>query len=363
MNASMTIRKRKTTQDRPWVKARRLCALSLALMCLLALWGAPVAQAAQPASVTLTLQQHFTASGSSTPAKDIFTYQLTPNSASNPMPAGSALRGFTLAVEGNADASIGPFIFDEPGIYSYELSCITASDANLRCDQAIYTITIYVKGDLSAYVIVSTQDGTKTPAVEFDQSYQVLPSDPTVMVDPPVVKTISGDVPAKDGTFTFRLSAEDPSSPMPAESNDGVKIIRITGAGQADFGDWTYTHDGTYRYTVFEVNDALPGYIYDTTIYTIIDRVQDVDGQLVVNRTVVNGEGKQLTSLPLTLPFNNRYASPDKGIFGGGKTSGGLPKTGDIISLASILAPILIGVGLMIILPYLRRRRQEESSH
>lgn len=97
--------------------------------------------------------------------------------------------------------------------------------------------------------------------------------------DPPVKKTISG-TPSEDGTFTFKLEAENKSNPMPDGSNDGVKLMTIMGAGEEDFGTWSYTEFGSYHYTVSEANNDESGYTYDTTVYTITDIVTDVGGQL-----------------------------------------------------------------------------------
>jgi pilin isopeptide linkage protein len=170
------------------------------------------------------------------------------------------------------------------------------------------------------------------------------------MVDPPVVKTVSGD-PAKASTFTFRLTADKPTNPMPAGSKDGVKDLQITGSGKGEFGTWSYTAEGTYYYTVSEVNTGEKGYTYDTTVYTITDAVKAVDGQLVVTRVVTNGANKQVTSLS----FINTYTSGDGGNSdnggnsnGGGKPGSDGPKMGDDTNFTLYI--ILFGLGGLLVI-------------
>jgi pilin isopeptide linkage protein len=152
------------------------------------------------------------------------------------------------------------------------------------------------------------------------------------MVDPPVQKTVSGEPPA-NSEFTFQLKAGNPLNPMPAGSVNDIKTITITGAGQADFGAWAYTKEGTYYYTVSEVNGKVSGYTYDTTVYTFTDTVKAVDGQLAVTRVITNGAGKPVTNF---LTFINTYKASSSGGGGGeGGTGTGTgtgtngPKTGD----------------------------------
>ncbi|MDR0841500.1 MAG: hypothetical protein LBN26_09010, partial [Christensenellaceae bacterium] len=170
------------------------------------------------------------------------------------------------------------------------------------------------------------KSGGKTADLRFTHSFAPLPSDPLLMVDPPVQKTVSGE-PPENSEFTFQLKAGNPLNPMPAGSVNDIKTITITGAGQADFGVWAYTKEGTYYYTVSEVNGKVSGYTYDTTVYTFTDTVKAVDGQLAVTRVITNGAGKPITNF---LTFINTYKAPSSGDGGTGTGTGtNGPKTGD----------------------------------
>lgn len=131
-----------------------------------------------------------------------------------------------------------------------------------------------------------------------------ITSDPGVVEqDPPVKKIVTGN-PSQDGTFTFRLTAEDITEPMPSGSRGGVKEVTIRGAGTYEFGLWKYTEAGIYRYRITEVNTGEKGYIYDSTEYTLTDTVSYREGKLVLDSVITDDEGSEVSSII----FNNRYS-------------------------------------------------------
>ncbi|MGL6197423.1 MAG: Spy0128 family protein [Lachnospiraceae bacterium] len=274
------------------------------------------------------------------------------------MPAGSSGDTCTVIISGSVTVNLGTITYSKAGTYSYEIKqTVEKEQIGYTYDKQVYTVIVYAKdnGDgLKADVVVIKENGYKASVIEFVNVYAPLHSDPAVMVDPPVKKTVSGS-PSEDGTFTFKLEAEDPSNPMPSDSTDGVKLLTIVGSGTGDFGTWSYTEAGTYHYTVSEVNNAESGYTYDTTVYTITDSVKDVDGQLEVTRTVTNTDNKQVDSYD----FVNQYTSdPDRsGITGtsskpsgtSGNTKG--VKTGDDAN--PLLYLVLFLTGVMVLLAYI----------
>jgi pilin isopeptide linkage protein len=213
------------------------------------------------------------------------------------------------------------------------------------------------------------------------------------MVDPPVKKTVEGN-PGADSIFTFKLTARNASSPMPAGSKGGSKIVYVKGAGSAEFGTWSYDEAGVYYYTVSELNTGEKGYAYDTVVYTITDSVKAVNGQLVLSRVVTNALNKQVMSLifinkytnpgapppippsPLdpnpaaegapdsSSPPNPNEGDPMWGINGdgspGGKWRDGMPRTGDdgkpALYLAMLALGALLAIGAAMYLVVLRKR-------
>ena len=322
--------------------------IGLSLLCLINALFVPAAYAAGPGQVTLAVNQIFSVGGSSAPPSEIFAYRLEPKSASNPMPEGSGPDRYTFTVAGTKAARIGPISFREAGTYIYELNCVAGTDAGYTYDRQVYTIEIHVRDDLTVISIVYMSDGVKASDIVFAHAYGTLPSDPSRMVDPPVEKTVSGN-PKTASLFVFRLTAENLSNPMPDGSVKGVKSIQITGSGRGVFGTWSYTRGDVYRYTVSEVNAGIKGYTYDTTVYTITDTVEAVDGQLAVTRIITDSAGRQVTSLP----FVNAY----KASTGGGDN----PLTGDSSNPALWITLLAIS-GILVLFIALSGRKPKHHS-
>jgi len=306
-------------------RAGRLSALFLA--CLLCAAPARHAPAAMESAVTLTVKQVFTRTGTAAPPGETFRYILTPEREGNPMPGNGGAAGYAFSVTGNAKADLDPIRFTDAGEYGYEIRNIPAQMSGYAYDPEVYSLVVYIRDGLPPLVIIYTKGGGKASDIEFKHRYDadlgLIPSDPKLMADPPVVKTVSGS-PSAASVFSFRLTAGDRSNPMPAGSANGVKTLRITGAGRGEFGTWAYTAAGTYFYTISEVNTGVNGYTYDTAVYTITDTVRAVDGRLELTRVVTNEANRPVASCSF---INAYHGVPSGGGTGGSPGKG--PKTGD----------------------------------
>lgn len=306
---------------------KRLAAIVLMLMWLL---PATVC-AAGSVQVFVPVSQTFTKNPTTAIAGDTFTYALTRLNAMNPLPTGAVGNVYSFTVSGaSASQGVGPITYTAAGIYEYELKTeASGAVAGYAYDAKAYTVTVYVRetgAGFDAKVIIKQKGATKkVETAAFAHSYTAnKATNPSLMTDPPVEKLVSGDKPSSSSTFTFRLTARNASQPMPSGSANGVKTITITGSGKKDFGTWSYAAEGTYYYTVSEVNSGVPGYTYDTMVYTITDTVKAEKDQLVLTRVVTNNANKRVD----TCLFVNKYtASNSGGGSAGGGTSG--PKTGD----------------------------------
>jgi pilin isopeptide linkage protein len=82
-----------------------------------------------------------------------------------------------------------------------------------------------------------------------------------------------------------------------------------TGNGiEASFGEIKFEQAGTFKFTVAETKEALPGITYDETVYTLVVVVKDTDGKLVVDSTSYEVNGEKISADAAA--FNNPYA-PD----------------------------------------------------
>ena len=253
------------------------------------------------ADCPLIVSQVFETASSS--AEAAFTYRLVPMNPNNPMPADSTPEGYTFQITGSNSADIGLFNFTEQGVYHYELFHVCEQEEyGYICDKRAYKIEVYVDAALNVEYTVKNTDNIKVADIEFLNEYIISPSDPSLMADPPVVKTVAGN-PGINSAFIFKLEARDPSQPMPEGSINGVKTLAIEGTGQGEFGTWSYYEPGTYYYTVYELNTGESGYIYDNTVYTITDTVKEADGQLTLSRVVTNHLNRQVR----TFTFINTY--------------------------------------------------------
>jgi pilin isopeptide linkage protein len=273
--------------------------------------------------VTLYVDQAFIKNSTASDVNNEFTYDLISLDTGNPMPFGSLSSVYSFTAAGTSVKEVGPITFSNTGIYRYEIKGNASSPARgYSYDTQVYSVEVYVKrteDDLSAEIIVKKSDGNKVGGIKFENIYTPLASDPEIMVDPPVKKTVSGN-PSRTSSFTFSLTAKDRANPMPEGSVNGVKYMTIYGSGEEDFGTWKYIREGTYYYTISEVVFPDTGYTYDSSVYTITDVVKDADGQLVVIRTVTNGSNKQVESCTFINKYNGGGGS---GGGGGGSGSGG----------------------------------------
>ena len=315
----------------------------MAMLCLLGTGLIPTAQASGPQAVTLTITQVLDP-GPTMPSRQAFTYRLSSESPNAPMPSGSVDGNYEFALSGNMTIELGPLTFNSSGVYNYDLRGVTQAMEGYVLDYQVYSIRVTVSWDLKATVIVHDKAGYKVGELSFTQMYSPPPiPGGVVAVDPPVKKIVIGH-PAHNDTFTFRLTAIDPTHPMPVGSTNGIKQIQIVGTGEKDFGSWEYLVPGTYRYMISEVNGGLSDYRYDTTAYTIVDVVVLDNGNLRYTRTI-NGLGA--TSFQ-SLDFVNTYTGAGIKAPTGGQVIGyDLPTAAGlgVLGIGCILALVILWRG------------------
>lgn len=344
--------------------------LTAALTAVLPFTGSRVsaAEGAPPLSV----KQVITVEDGS-PSSEQIAYHMEAVTPGAPLPGG-ATGNFLFDISGTEAEYVLPDItYTEPGTYVYSISRVSGGElTGYTYDDAAFTIEVYVSPGtgVDGWNInqsVKDADGYKCAGIEFDHHYKPLASDPSIMVDPPVKKQVDG-APDKDGNFRFSLTAEKETNPMPEGSKDGRKLMTIVGPGEKDFGTWPYTHTGTYRYSIAEVDVGEEGYTYDNSIYTITDVVTDQSGVLKVDRTTTDVDNNPVTAFS----FTNKYKkSPGGGSLwppggqGMNTGSGNTVLTGDAIRmLAMEILSVLAAISLIVVAGiYRRRHKDKEGRH
>lgn len=97
-------------------------------------------------------------------------------------------------------------------------------------------------------------------------------------VDLSVKKILQGDRPDQNVDFVFTLTGlNDP--PMPSLAADGEITTNINGSGTNSFGPITFEEEGEYLYTITEQKGNEKGYTYDGSVYDVVIRVTNVNGE------------------------------------------------------------------------------------
>ena len=122
--------------------------------------------------------------------------------------------------------------------------------------------------------------------------------------DPPIQKIVQGTSGETD-QFTFRMTADDPSYPMPEGSTNGVKTVTVTGPGSYEFGWMYFDHAGTYTYTVQEIAGDNTNYTYDTAPYKKTTVVEEKDGHLVIVKSAYTRDGADSDVAVFTNVYNS----------------------------------------------------------
>lgn len=118
---------------------------------------------------------------------------------------------------------------------------------------------------------------------------------------------VSGTAQKPDSTFYYVLTAEDADSPMPQGAEDGRYGFTMTGTQDIALPAMTYSHAGTWRYTLaLDMAKDDPCYILDTTVYQIDVYVKNTaDGGLAVEAIASFAEdGSKTDSVLFTQTYN-----------------------------------------------------------
>lgn len=128
-----------------------------------------------------------------------------------------------------------------------------------------------------------------------------------VEYQPIIEKVISNQTPPENHKFNFTLIPDKTANNPVDGDNIGESLTAsIEGAGDVTISSIEFTKEGTYSYLIYEIQDEVTGYVYDSSIYKLVVVVSDEDAELnITNATYYKGED------PIELDkaqFDNIYA-------------------------------------------------------
>ena len=345
----------------------------LSALMLLATLGAFVPQAlASTYTLHIPVEQRFTL-GQGALHSGTFNYEITRLSSNYPLPSGATGDSYTFSITGNEVVPVS-IAFDRVGLFQYEIRCANTPGEGLTLDDTVYTVVVIVRNAQNGGFVATIQSITSSATGE--KGYDIIfekalasPLESDATPNSPIVKTVQGN-PSQAYSFTFRLEAQG-DFPMPTGATGRTLDITIAGSGRAYFGTWTYSQAGIYTYLVREIPSNNSDYVFDTSVFTITDTVENTDGQLTVDRVITNADNRQVSSLD----FINTYVGTDIEIQESppatqtpiiptppGTTITG-PKTGDYADPIAMIVAMAISFVIAIfalILIYMDRKSEKE---
>ena len=196
------------------------------------------------------------------------------------------LEGSSVIATGTNDAD-GNVAFDKitytkPGNHLYMVREVNQGETGITYDDQTYMIHSRITdngdGTLKAEHQVLAgigEDDQMIPAegnaITFQNSYKAEPANITIEA----VKKLEGGT-LKEGQFTFQLKDKD---------GKAAAEVKNKKDGAVRFVNLTFDSEGTYEYTISEVNDKQTGVTYDENVYKLTVSVTD-DGSGVLSAKV-----------------------------------------------------------------------------
>ena len=140
--------------------------------------------------------------------------------------------------------------------------------------------------------------GNEETGLEYINNYKATPTTYT----PQVTKTLIGQIPPSNKTFTFNITANE-DNPNGAEMPKDT-AAEVTGAGSTNFNAITFSKAGTYNFEIKETKGNDEGYTYDESVWNLKVVVRDENSQLKVSSAEYSKIGAQSTT---EATFTNIY--------------------------------------------------------
>ncbi len=219
-----------------------------------------------------------------------FSFRLSANDITYPMPAGSTDGVLTVTNQANGTIAIPAITYKVAGVYTYTLTEVAGNAKGYTYDNKTYTITVTVTDDGSGVLksdVAYSIGQESAPALAFANEYRADASNAVAITG---TKILAGR-PLADGEFRFTLTGP--------QVENGQTVTNV--GNTFTFDQLTFTSAGQFVYTVKEENNNVGGVSYDETVYTVTVSVTFTNGQLNAAITKVEGGDNQ------SVIFNNSY--------------------------------------------------------
>ena len=195
--------------------------------------------------------------------------------------------------------------FKEEGTFEYTMSEVNGQNNDINYDESVYEVKVTVTKEgntLKATVSYANEDGTLDGIPAFANTTKQTP--PPVEEPTPATalvsatKTLDGEVP-EDGAFQFVLK----------DAND-IVVARAqnNGNGIVDFNLPEFKEEGTFEYTMSEVNGQNNDINYDESVYKVKVTVTEEDNTLKAAVSYFDKDGNPINS---TTPEFANTTKPD----------------------------------------------------
>lgn len=183
-------------------------------------------------------------------------------------------------------AAFGDIIFTAAGEYTFEISEVPENPGQIHYDDHKVTITVNVTDNNSGNLVASVASATTSGSMTFTNTY--TPQEITANIQ--ALKTMSGRDLRDTDKFTFTITPQNgaPATTYSKAYNGGQNNAVI------DFGNATFTEDGTYTYLITETGGSVAGVTNSTQTITATVQVDynEATGTLSSEVSYSGGDGE-----------------------------------------------------------------------
>lgn len=184
-------------------------------------------------------------------------------------------------------AAFGDIIFTAAGEYTFEISeVIPENPGQIQYDNHAVTIKVNVTDNNSGNLVASVASATTSGSMTFKNTY--TPQKITANIQ--ALKTMSGRDLRDTDKFTFTITPQNgaPATTYSKAYNGGQNNAVI------DFGNATFTEDGTYTYLITETGGSVAGVTNSTQTITATVQVDynEATGTLSSEVSYSGGDGE-----------------------------------------------------------------------